>query len=92
MSHSVRVRVQGREYHLRSQQDSAQVQKVVDFIDGQLAEVAQVGSVDSQDVLALTLLNLAGQYLQLREAARQAAPNQDERLERLLLRVEEGLA
>jgi cell division protein ZapA len=84
--------VQGREYHLRSQQDSAQVQKVVDFIDGQLAEVAQVGSVDSQDVLALTLLNLAGQYLQLREAARQADPNQDERLERLLLRVEEGLS
>jgi len=91
LSHSVRVRIQGREYHLRSQQESDQVQKVVDFIDGQLAEISQVGSVDSQDALALTLLNLAGQYLQLRDGPCQADPIQDKRLEHLLLRVEEGL-
>lgn len=87
----MRVRVQGREYNLRSQQDPEKVQKVVEFIDGQLAEIAQVGSVDSQDALALTLLNLAGQYLQLRDRVRQEDPYRDERLERLLLRVEEEL-
>lgn len=91
MSHSVRVRVQGRDYNLRSQQDPEQVQKVADFVEEQLAEIARAGSVDSQDALALTLMNLAGQYLQLRDSAGQVDPEQEKRLERLLHRLEGGL-
>lgn len=91
MSHSVRVRVQGREYNLRSQQDPEQVEKVADFVEGQLAEIARAGYVDSQDALALTLMNIAGQYLQLRDSAGQVDPEQEKRLERLLHRLEGGL-
>lgn len=92
MSHSVRVRIQGREYNLRSQQDSGQVQSVVAFIEGRLAEVAQAGSVDSQDALALCLLNLAAQYLALRDATSPVDPQQDERVAQLLHKIESALA
>ena len=91
MSHSVRVRIQGREYNLRSQQDPEQVQEVARFVEGQLAEITRGGSVDSQDVLALTLLNLAGQYLQLRDGDGRTDSAQEERLGQLLQRLESGL-
>lgn len=91
MSHSVRVRVQGREYNLRSQQGPEQVQKVAGFVEEQLAEIARGGSADSQDVLALTLLNLAGKYLQLRDGAGLTDPAQEERLGQLLQQLESGL-
>lgn len=91
MSHSVRVRVQGREYNLRSQQGQDEVQKVADFVEGQLAEITRVASVDSQDALALTLLNLAGKYLSLKESLDSGGPEQEVRLERLLQQLEDGL-
>lgn len=91
MSHSVRVRVQGREYSLRSQQGQDEVQKVADFVEGQLAEITRVASVDSQDALALTLLNLAGKYLSLKESLDSGGPEQEVRLERLLQQLEDGL-
>lgn len=91
MSHSVRVKVQGREYNLRSQQGPEQVQKIAGFVEEQLAEIARAGSVDSQDALALTLLNLGGQYLQLRDSENQLNPDQEERLELLLQKMENGL-
>jgi len=89
LSHSVRVRVQGREYNLRSQQDQAQVQRVADFVEEQLAGIPRSGSVDSQDALALTLLNLAGQLLQLRDS--ETSTLQEERLTHLLQRLEGGV-
>lgn len=91
MSHSVRVQVQGRYYNLRSQQSPEQVQGVAAFIEEQLAEIAKVGSVDSQDALALTLLNLAGQYLKLRDSERRVDPVQEERLGQLLQKLEGGI-
>lgn len=91
MSHSVRVRVQGREYNLRSQQAPEQVQEIAAFVEKQLAEIARGGSVDSQDLLALALLNLAGQYLQLRDSAGRTDPARERRLEQLLQKLENGI-
>lgn len=91
MSHSVRVRVQGREYNLRSQQAPEQVQEIAAFVEKQLAEIARGGSVDSQDHLALALLNLAGQYLQLRDSAGRIDPARERRLEQLLRKLENGI-
>ena len=88
MSHSVRVRVQGRGYSLRSQQSPEQVQRIADFVEAQVAEISAAGSVDTQDAMALTLLNLAGKYLQLREGETRLDPGEEERLSRLLQRLE----
>lgn len=65
MNKSVQVKILGREYSLRSQQSEQQVQRVAGFIEDLLAETVAGKAVDTRDAAALTLLNLAGRYLQL---------------------------
>jgi len=90
LSHSVKVQIQGREYQLRSQQDPQQVHRVADFVAEQLENVARSGSVDSQDALALTLLNLGGQYLQLKDQGGAQSIELNSRLATLLQKIESG--
>lgn len=88
MKHSVLVKIQGREYTLRSQQSQEQVQRVASFVEEKLAETAAGRPVDTRDLTVVTLLNLAGQHLQLLdEQARQVA-QQQKQLERLIERLE----
>ncbi len=87
MTPSVRIKVQGREYVLRTSQSQEQIQRVVDFVEVKLAETAAGISADTRDLTVLTLLNLAGQYLQLiDDQARQR--EQESRLESLADRIE----
>lgn len=65
MSNSIQVKILGREYSLRSQQSDEQVQRVSAFIEELLTETVAGRAVDTRDAAALTLLNLAGRYLQL---------------------------
>lgn len=67
MSNSVQVRILGRDYTLRSQQDVDQVRRVAAFVEERIAETASGRSVDTQDLTVLTLLNLAGEFLQVVE-------------------------
>ena len=71
MSAQIQIRIQGRLYTLRSQQSEEQVQKVVAFAEKKLAETAAGKSVDTVDLMILTLLNLAGDYLLLQEKKEQ---------------------
>lgn len=65
MSAHIQIRIQGRIYTLRSQQSEDQVQKVVSFVEKKLAETAAGRSVDTVDLMILTLLNLAGEHMLL---------------------------
>jgi cell division protein ZapA (FtsZ GTPase activity inhibitor) len=85
---SVQIKLLGREFTLRSQQTAGQVQKVADFVEGKLKEMAAGRSVDTLDLTLLTLLNLAGQYLQLLEGREGEARELEGRLERLVLQLE----
>lgn len=67
MSAQIQIRIQGRIYTLRSQQSEDQVQKVVSFVEKKLAETAAGRSVDTVDLMILTLLNLAGEHMLLQE-------------------------
>jgi cell division protein ZapA len=67
MSAQLQIRIQGRIYTLRSQQSEQQIQKVVAFAEEKLAETAAGRSVDTVDLMILTLLNLAGEHLLLQE-------------------------
>jgi cell division protein ZapA len=67
MSAQIQIRIQGRIYTLRSQQSEEQIQKVVAFAEKKLAETAAGKSVDTVDLMILSLLNLAGEYLLLQE-------------------------
>ena len=87
MTPSVRIELLGREYVLRTQESEEQVRKVVTFVEARLEEMSAGTSVDTRDLTVLTLLNLAGQYLQLAaECERQQADG--ERLEGLVALIE----
>jgi cell division protein ZapA len=82
------VKLLGREYSLRSEQSEQQLARAVRLVEDMLAETARVRSADTRDLAALTLLNLAGQYLQMKENQQQQA-GLDERLQALLDRLEQ---
>jgi cell division protein ZapA len=79
--------MQGREYTLCTQEDPEQIQRVVSFVEARFAKVVEGGSVDTRDMTMLTLLNLAGEYLQLLDEQR-CWQVENERLERLAEQVE----
>ena len=91
MSRTIQVKVLGRDYSLRSQQSEEQVQRVADFVDEVLVETAAGRTVDTRDLAALTLLNLAGKYLQLVEQQNQQQ-QQDCQLEDLVVQLERAVS
>lgn len=88
MKHSVQVKIHGREYALRSRQSPEQVQRVAEFVEAKLAETAAGRPVDTRDLTIFTLLNLAGQHLQLLDEQAQQAQRQEKKLEQLVERLE----
>lgn len=88
MKHSVQVKILGREYTLRSHQSPEQVQRVAAFVEERLAEMATARAVDTRDLTVLTLLNLAGQHLQLLDENDQQQQHLDGRLEQLIQQLE----
>lgn len=87
MSRTIQVQILGREYSLRSQQSAEQVQRVADYVAEILAETAAGRTVDTRDLTVLTLLNLAGKYLQLLDGQNQQNEN-DSRLQGLVEQLE----
>ena len=67
MSALVQIRIQGRAYTLRTHQPEGQIRKVASFVEKKLAEAGAGKSVDTIDLMILTLLNLAGEHLQMME-------------------------
>lgn len=86
MSSTIHIKIQGREYSLRSQESAEQAQRVVDFVEKKLLETAAGKSVDTRDLIVLTLLNLAGQYLSLLEQ-QQGTEDYSSRLEKIVERL-----
>ena len=91
MNPTVQINILGRDYSLRSQGSEDQVQRVVEFIEAKLAETASGRSVDTRDLTVLTLLNLAGQYLQLLDEEKQGG-QEDLRLQQLVESLERAVA
>ena len=91
MNPTVQINILGRDYSLRSQGSEDQVQRVVEFIETKLAETASGRSVDTRDLTVLTLLNLAGQYLQLMDQEKQGG-QQDLRLHQMVESLERAVA
>ncbi len=92
MNPTVQINILGREYSLRSQESETQVQRVVEFIEAKLAETATGRSVDTRDLTVLTLLNLAGQHLQLLDQGSRSVTQQDIRLQQLVESLEQAVA
>ena len=85
MKHAVQVTLLGQQYTVRSESDPDEVAQVAAFVNARLAEVSSTSRVvDTLNTVVLTLLNVAGDYLQLRKSDRLG----EERLQRLLARLE----
>lgn len=66
MNATVRVKLLGRDYMLRSQGDPDRVQEAATLVEEKLAGLTESVSVDTRDRFMLVMLNLAGEYLQER--------------------------
>jgi len=91
LNSTVQLKILGREYRLRSQESTEQMHRVVKFVEARLSETAAGQSVDTGDVTVLTLLNLAGQYLQLQEQQMSMAESQERRLREIAAQLESAL-
>lgn len=87
MSSTINIKIQGREYSLRSQESEEQTQRVVEFVEQKLEETAAGRPVDTRDLTVLTLLNIAGQYLHLKDELNGQENRYHERLEMLVERL-----
>ncbi|MCZ6806683.1 MAG: cell division protein ZapA [Deltaproteobacteria bacterium] len=68
---SVSVRIRGKEYRIRSEDDEQTLQRVAGYLDETLSKVeSRTGTVDSLDVALLTALNLARELVAIREGRR----------------------
>ena len=68
---TVAVRIRGKEYRIRSEDNEETLQRVAGYLDETLAKVeSKTGTVDSLDVALLTALNLARELVAIREGRR----------------------
>jgi cell division protein ZapA (FtsZ GTPase activity inhibitor) len=91
---SLQVSILGQQYFLRTDSPPEQVQRIADFVEGQIQEITASGRVaDSLQAAILALLNVSARYLQ------GGANNQDdlppevtERLRLMAGKIERALA
>ena len=94
-SRSVGVRLQGRDYQIRSDADGEWLQRVAGYVDAAMNRIRdETSTVDTLDVALLTSLNLAREVIAAREGTlapleAEGAPS-PERLRSLIERVEDA--
>ena len=65
------VKILGREYKLRGEPDEAHIDEVVSYLNEVLRKV-QDGTPDTQDAAILAALNVASEFIRLRQTTPQA--------------------
>ena len=67
---SVKIKLGGKEYRLRSEADEESLQQVASHVDNAMAQIRErTDTVDSLDIALLAALNLAREVLKLRATA-----------------------
>ncbi len=86
---SVAVRIRGREFRIRSDEDSEVLERIAQHVDETMRRVEErTGAVDSRDVALLTALNLAREVMEERDA--NASSGADPRRLRALIDLAES--
>lgn len=89
------VKVFGREYRIRSDEDERTVQRIAKFVDEKMQEMArrtQVQTPDPLGVAVLAAMNIAGDYFPMREEREATSGLTAERMRRLIHLVDGTLA
>lgn len=89
MKQVAQVTILGQQYTFKSDTDPKAIEHVADFVNSRIDEVIASGrTADTLGAAVLALMNVAGEYLQLRDG--NEAILVQERLEKLLGRLEEA--
>jgi len=87
------VKILGREYRIRSDEDERTVQRIARFVDEKMQDMARRAQTpDPLGVAVLAALNIAGDYFPLREEREATTGVTAERLRRLIHLVDGSLA
>ena len=72
MKRSVKVEIFGHEYILKADNEDSHIQRVADFVDGKMKEVSvSTNSKSVTNIAILAALNIADEYLQIKEEREQ---------------------
>lgn len=89
MKQSVQATILGQQYTLKSDSTPEDVARVVAFVNDKLSEVAASGRIaDTVNIAVLALLNVSAAYLQMRDGVPSGEDEVENRLQRLLERLE----
>ena len=92
MKQSLQVSILGQQFHLRSDSPPEQVQRIAEFVEGQIHEITASGRVaDSLQAAVLALLNVSARYLQGSDSEG-LPPESTERLRQMVGRIERALS
>lgn len=92
MKQTLQVTILGQQFNLRSDASPEQVQKIAEFVEGQIQQVVEVGRVaDSLQAAILALLNVSARYLQEGDVGGDPSSVEDERMRLLIGRIERVL-
>jgi len=84
------VTILGQQYTFKSDTDPRVIEKVADFVNDRIQQVVSSGhTADTLSAAVLALMNVAGDYLQLRDG--NEAVQMQERLEALLEKLAEAV-
>lgn len=93
MKQAVQVTILGQQYTIKSASSPEQISKVAAYVNEQLSRTAAAApTADTLHVTVLTLLNIAGSYLQLREDGERIDGTDRQRLHELLVRINASLS
>ncbi len=88
MKQVAEVTILGQQYTFKSNTDPKAIEQVADFVNDRIDEVISSGyTADTLGAAVLALMNVAGEYLQLRDG--NEAVQVQQRLEALLARLED---
>jgi cell division protein ZapA len=88
---SLQVSILGQQFNLRSDASPEQVQRIAEFVEGQIHQVTDAGKVaDTLQAAILALLNVSARYLQDGSAGGDTSLD-SERLRLLIGRIERDL-
>jgi len=88
MKRATQVNILGQPYTVRSDSSPEQIARVADFVNEQLTAVAQAApTADTRHITVLTLLNVAGCYMDLLDGQGQ---DEQGRLQGLIDRIEQA--
>ena len=91
MKQAVQVTILGQQYTVKSEASPEEVHRVAEFVNNRVAEVvASSRAVDTLNTAILALMNVGGAYLRLQEKAGAAERDLNERLHRLLARLDDA--